>query len=261
MIFLDGRVQSVMQELNCIERTIEAYKISNKMTDMEYDVQFYTDAVKLFREKIIEIEAQGYLIDLLDDFVNDPKNKYSLIPPMLSAGEGEKGGAVSSYNEALLEREKLIKSSTIDNPLSEIANNQVDKLRQGVVQSISNMKKSYQLVLEDLKSQEKKIMDKMGNVPTYEREYLDLKRQQEILQGVYLILLQKREEIALSSGHGRDKGLILDSAYVKYIPIGPRKLYAAIFMVVFTILIPVGYLFGKEQICSLITEYKNSKHS
>ena len=72
------------------------------------------------------------------------------------------------------------------------------------------MKKSYQLVLEDLKSQEKKIMDKMGNVPTYEREYLDLKRQQEILQGVYLILLQKREEIALASGHGRDKGLILE---------------------------------------------------
>ena len=88
-----------------------------------------------------------------------------------------------------------------------------------------------------------------------------MKRQQEVLQGVYLILLQKREEIALASGHGRDKGLILDSAYVKYIPIGPRKLYAAIFMVVFTILIPVGYLFGKEQICSLITEYKNSKHS
>ena len=261
MDFLDSRVQSVMQDLNGIERTIEAYKISNKMTDMEYDVQFYTDAVKLFREKIIEMEAQGYLIDLLDDFVKDPKNKYSIIPPMLSVGEGEKGGAVSSYNEALLEREKLIKSSTTDNPLSEIANNQVDKLRQGVVQSISNMKKSYQLVLDDLKSQEKKIMDKMGNVPTYEREYLDLKRQQEILQGVYLILLQKREELALSSGHGRDKGLILDSAYVKYIPIGPRKLYAAIFMVVFTILIPVGYLFGKEQIRSLIIEYKNSKHS
>lgn len=60
----------------------------------------------------------------------------------------------------------------------------------------------------------------------------------------------------MSSGHGRDKGLILDSAYVKYIPIGPRKLYAAIFMVVFTILIPVGYLFGKEQIRSLIIEYK-----
>ncbi|MCS3051657.1 hypothetical protein NXV05_17530 [Parabacteroides johnsonii] len=157
MDFLDSRVQSVMQDLNGIERTIEAYKISNKMTDMEYDVQFYTDAVKLFREKIIEMEAQGYLIDLLDDFVKDPKNKYSIIPPMLSVGEGEKGGAVSSYNEALLEREKLIKSSTTDNPLSEIANNQVDKLRQGVVQSISNMKKSYQLVLDDLKSQEKRL--------------------------------------------------------------------------------------------------------
>ena len=58
--------------------------------------------------------------------------------------------------------------------------------------------KSSQFVLNDLKSQEKAIMSKMDYVPTYEREYLDYKRQQEILQGVYLILLQKREEVALS---------------------------------------------------------------
>lgn len=61
--------------------------------------------------------------------------------------KAEKGGAVSSYNEALLEREKLIKSSTTDNPLSEIANNQVDKLRQGVVQSISNNEKKLSIGL------------------------------------------------------------------------------------------------------------------
>lgn len=261
MSFLDGRIQGVMQELNNVERTVESYKIANKMTDIEYDVQFYGEAVKNFREKIIEIEAQTHIINLLDTYVKDPKNQYNLIPAMLSVGEGEKGGAITSYNEALIERERLMKTSKADNPLLEIANSQIDKLRGSVVLAIDNIRKSSQMILMDLKSQEKTIMDKMGNVPTYEREYLDLRRQQEILQGVYLILLQKREEVALSLGQERDRGFVVDTAFVKYRPIGPRKLYAAIFMVLFTILIPVGFLFGKEQLLALIEEYKNTNHN
>ena len=107
-------------------------------------------------------------------------------------------------------------------------------------------------------TQEREILNKMGNVPTYEREYLDLKRQQEILQGVYLVLLQKREEIALSLGSDRDRGFLTDPAYVKKAPIGPRKLYAALFMIAFTLIVPIGYLFFKARIIELIEEYKKS---
>lgn len=261
MSFLEGRVAGVMQDLNTVERAIETYKLANKMTDIEYDVQFYTDAVKNLREKIIEIEAQSHIINMLNAFVNEPNNRYSLIPSMLSVGEGEKGGAITSYNEALIERERLIKSTKSDNPLSEISKNQIDKLHQSVVVTINNAKKSSQLVLSELKAQEKAIMDKMANVPTYEREYIDLKRQQEILQGVYLILLQKREEIALSLGHERDKGFVVDAAFVKYKPLAPRKLFAAIFMIIFTLFIPIIYLFCKEQLHSLIAEYKKGKYA
>lgn len=258
MAFLDGRITGVMEELSTIERTIEAYKIKNKMTDIEYDVQFYADAVKNLREKIIDLEAQSHIIDLLDVYVKDPKNKYNLIPAMISS-EGEKGGAITMYNEALIERDKLKKSSKSSNPLSEIADSQIDKLRESVVLAIDNARKSAQYVLSDLKGQEKEIMDKMGNVPTYEREYLDYRRQQEVLQGVYLILLQKKEEIALALGQDRDRGFIVDTAYVKYKPIAPRKLYAGLFVMLFTLIVPVGFLFCKEQLLALIDEYKNSR--
>lgn len=255
MTFLDGRIGGILQELNNIERTIEAYKIKNKLTDIEYDVQFYADAVKNIREKIIEFEAQNHIINLLDAYVKNPENKYSVIPAMLSA-DGEKGGAISSYNEALMERDKINKSTNSVNPLSEIADSQIDKLRNGVVLAIDNARKSSQLILADLKSQEKAIMDKMGGVPTYEREYLDYKRQQEILQGVYLVLLQKREEVALSLGQERDKGFIVDAAVAKYRPVAPRKLFAVLGFILFTIIIPVGYLFMKQQLQDLIDVYK-----
>ena len=245
MTFLDVRINGVLQELNGIERTIETYKIKNKLTDIEYDVQFYADAVKNIREKIIEYEAQNHIINLLDTYVKDPKNKYSVIPAMLSA-----------YNEALMERDKITKSTNSVNPLSEIADSQIDKLRDGVVLAIDNARKSSQFVLNDLKSQEKAIMSKMDYVPTYEREYLDYKRQQEILQGVYLILLQKREEVALSLGQERDKGFIVDAAVAKYRPVAPRKLFAVLGFLILTIVIPMGYLFAKQQLRDLIDIYK-----
>lgn len=257
--FLEARVDSVVNQLSVLERAIEQYKLKNNIMSVEYDVQFYAEAVKTFREKIIELEAQGHVINLLDDYVKDPKNKYRLIPFVLSMGSGEAAEPITIYNQAVIERDRVQKAAKSSNPLSELADNQIDKLRESVVVSIENSRTSMNYVLADLKSQEKAILDKMKNVPTYEREYLDLRRQQEILQGVYLILLQKKEEIALSLGKERDKGFVVDEAFVKYAPVAPRKLYAAIFIFLFTIIIPICYLFCKEQVLNLIAEYKKNE--
>lgn len=259
MNFLDGRIRGIVFDLNTIERRIEGYKIHNKMTDIEYDVQFYAENMKDIRQKLIELESQKHVIDLIDTYVRNPENKYNLIPALLTAQEGEKGGAISSYNEALIERERIRRTSKAGNPLLQGMDKQLDKLRESVHLTIANAKKSLEFSLADLKKKENEIFAQMGNVPTYEREYIDFKRQQEILQGVYLILLQKKEEVALSLGQNRDRAQVVDYAYVKKAPIGPRKLFAAIFMVFFTILIPVGYLACKEQLAALVAEYKRSK--
>ena len=157
------------------------------MTDIEYDVQFYADQMKELQMKIIELEAQVRLVDLLDAYVNDPQNKYNLVPILLASGEGENSSkSVLSYNEALLERSRLLQSTKGDNPLIGQMNKQVDQLRESVFLSIDNAKKSLTLTLDDLKGKEKIIMDKMGVVPTLEREYIDFRRQQEIYQALYL---------------------------------------------------------------------------
>ncbi len=259
MTFLEGRINDVISQLQLKEREIEKYKLANNITDVQYDVQFYAEAIKTYREKIIELEAQSHMIELLSDYLSDPENKYNVVPSLLSAGEGE-GGPVALYNEALMVREKMIKSSSSINPLSEVADSQLDKLRNGVFVSIENARKSIRFVTDDLKSREKEILDKIGNVPVYEREYVDLKRQQEILQGVYLVLLQKKEEIALSLGSERVRGFLTEPAYVASKPVAPRKLFAAIFMVLFTMVVPVVCLYGKKQLKDLIEEYKKSEY-
>ena len=259
--FLDQRIDGVVVQLKDIERLIEVYKLKNKMTNVEYDVMFYTEAIKTYREKLIELEAQKYMVNLVEEYVKDPQNKYKLVPAAISSGAGEsdKSSPVALYNQALVLREKTLMSSKGENPIAEVEEKQIEKLRESVIVSVENASKSLDVVMSDLKSQEKAIFDKMGNVPTYEREYLDMKRQQEILQGVYLVLLQKREEIALSAEGGRDKGFITDAAFVKHKPVAPCKLFAAIFVVFFTFGIPMGYLFIINRLKELLDELKRQK--
>lgn len=259
LVFLNDRIEHVVKDLGDIEQTIAIYKTKNKLTDLEYDIQFYAEQMKEIQSKVIEIEAQTHVIDMMDTYVKDPVNKYNVVPSLLSAQEGEKGSAISLYNEALIERARLLQNSNEDNPLIGSMEDRIDQLRNGVFLSIANARKGLQLTLADLQNKEKAIYDKMASVPEQEREYIDYKRQQEILQGVYLILLQKREEIALSLGANKAKARVVDQAYVKKRPVAPRKLFAAIGIFIFTLLIPIGYLFGKEQLSELIKTYKASK--
>lgn len=259
LLFLNDRISQVVNDLGDIEETIAVYKTKNKLTDLEYDIQFYAEQMKDIQSKVIDIEAQSHVIDMMDSYVKDPINKYNVVPSLLSAQEGEKGSALSLYNEALIERARLLQNSNEDNPLIGSMEDRITQLRSGVFLSIANARKGLQLTLDDLKNKEKTIYDKMASVPAQERQYIDYKRQQEILQGVYLILLQKREEIALSLGAQKAKARIVDQAYVKKRPVAPRKLFAAIGVFIFTLLIPIGYLFGKEQVSDLIKTYKASK--
>lgn len=256
MSFLDSRIKEVIVELNKIESKIKQYKTKNSMTDFEFDIPFYVGQLNELKSKMIEVEAQNRLISFLDEYVNDPKNKYSLIPSLLTIGDGEKSSPIAIYNETLLKREKIMQSSKMDNPLIAQINNQVDQLRSSVYLSIKNAQKSYALSLADLKSKENAILAKMGEVPSLEKEYIDYKRDQEIYQAVYLVLLQKREGIALSISNMRDRGRIVDHAFVKQRPVAPRKLFVAIGLLACTLFLPILLLFVQAQYIAFRKEFE-----
>ena len=243
--FIMSRLNSVLTDLEKIEAQIEAYKSKNQMTIVEYDVQMYAAAMQELQVKLIELEAQIHLVDLMDEFVHNPENKYKLVPSLYTPSEGETSGDLSAYNQILIERERVIKNSSENNPLVAALSVQADGMRESVYKMIDNTKKGLTLTRDDLKKKEQMLLNKMGAIPQQERVYVDLKRQQEIYQGVYLVLLQKKEEIELAIGQGKDKARIIDAPYVKTAPVAPRKLFAAIGIILFTFVVSVGWLSGK----------------
>ncbi|MDR1103620.1 MAG: tyrosine protein kinase [Tannerella sp.] len=263
--FVQLRIDSVLAELKDVETALEAYKTQHEMTLLESDVLFYTEQMKELQIKIVEMETQSYLIRMMDDYVKDPANRYEVVPSLMAGSvEGDRSGSSSSgpvlsYNQAIVERDRLLKSSNENNPAFKSMSIQVDKLRNGVYLAIENANKSCEMTLADLRAKEKKLLDKMKTVPALEHEYVSFKRRQEILQGIYLLLLQKREEMALSHGQDYEHVRIIDPAYILKKPVGPRKLYAAIGIFVLTLILPVGFLFAKSICAALREEYLRTK--
>ncbi|GHU81794.1 hypothetical protein FACS189415_0880 [Bacteroidia bacterium] len=265
LVFLDDRIYTLLNDLAEVEKSIETFKTKNNITSVDVDVQYYTEYIKELQMKLIEAESQMHLVKMLDAFVKDSTNRYKLAPSLFSSG-GTLGGQetdvspLAIYNQTLLERERIIKNSGIDNPMVSTLNVQIDRLRESVYQMIDNAYKSLQLFIDELKSKEEVMRVRMGKVPGQERTYIDYRRQQEILQGVYLLLLQKREEILLSIGQPTDKAKTVDAAFTKPRPVAPRKLFAVIGIIVFTLVITVGWLFGKEQVSGLYKDLRCAKN-
>ena len=259
MTFVDGRITNVLNDLSRVELDLQEYKTRNEMTLPESDVVMYGELMLSLQASIIEVESQSRIIDMIDEYIKNPDNKYNVIPSMITAADGEKGGTISKYNEAIVERDKLLKNSNESNFTFRMIDNQVEKLREGVYAMIENSKKNYNKTLEGLNAKEQQILSKMKTFPEKEREYIGYRRDQEILQGIYLMLLQKREETVLSLGKQTDRARIIEPAYIKKKPLGPRKLFAAIGMLVFTLVIPIGYLFAKDLFVSIKEEYKSSE--
>lgn len=257
LAYLDGRIDTLLQSLRVVEENIAIYKNANRLTDVEHDVEFYVEQMKEIQVKLIELESQTHLVKMMDDFVKNPANRYNLVPILLNQ-EGE-GSPLTAYNNTLVERTRVIQNSNPDNPLALNLTEQADQLRESVFLSISNTREAALQAINEIKKKEKMLFDKMESFPDQERDYVELKRRQEIIQGVYLVLLQKREEAALTQDLNHEKAKIIDAAYVKSKPVAPRKLFAAIGIALLTLFIPVAYLFFKEQITILIEEYRRAK--
>ena len=245
--FLDERLATIYTDLKNAELTIEDYKSKNHYTDIESDVKLYTTQLVELQRNIIEHETGLYSIELLEDFIKKDENKYELIPSLLNSKIGDIGTVLTEYNELLIKRATVLEQTHESSAVILTYNKQLESLRKSVALTIKNSKEGMTLSLKNLKNKESKLLSKIGNVPSYEKEYTDSRRQQEILQNIYLYLLQKREEIALSIGEEKDKGQSLYPTYIKKQRVAPRKLYAAIGIMAFTLIFPVCFLFCKEQ--------------
>lgn len=243
--FVDERIVHLAAEVDSLERNIEHFKKSNNLTDISLEAKAFIEQYREVQEKITTMDVQLSIVNLLEKYISAPENKYNLIPMGLQSSEGA-SEAVSFYNQAILERIRLLRSGTEDNPVVMLLEDRISSLRSNVVSSIRNMQKDAEIQKNYMKTFEKEMQNRMLQMPTQEREYIDIQRQQLVKSELYVFLLTKKEETQLILASKNPKAKIIDQAYTYSIPISPKKGITVIFLTLIGLMLPFIFFYIKD---------------
>jgi capsular exopolysaccharide synthesis family protein len=243
--FVNERLNNIERELGTVERQVERYKQENKLTDISSEAKLFLEQMGDYEKTRIETEIQLNLMQYLEEYVKNEKNRNSLIP---SIGIEDKGlvAIITKYNEMLTERNRLESTSTASNPALQFINAQLVSLRQNILGNINNIVGSMQVVLKDLKRQDTVTNNRIKNIPRQEREYVEIMRQQTIKATLYSFLLQKREETNLSLAATIDKAKIIDEPMPGIDPVAPKKIIVLFALLCVGMIVPLAFFYVKR---------------
>jgi len=241
--FVEKRLELLKNELLDVEISVETYKKQNNMTDLSTQAEFFMRTTGEYNKELSRIETQLNLVDYIQKHLNESENKYSLIPANLGLQDGALQSLIKNYNDALLERLKISRTSNSKNPLITQLEEQISTMRSSIIASIASVSDGLKISKRDLKNKESQFTGKIKEIPTQEREYIDIKRQQEIKNDLYIFLLQKREENALALASTIPSAKTLDKAYVVPEPVAPKKMVIMLIALIIGLALPIAVLY------------------
>lgn len=197
--FINERLLVIQSDLDAVEQTLKEYKESNNLTDINAVAQNYLNQSSLYASKAFEVSNQISVARYIKDFLSDPANANSLIPSNLGLSNADVGTQIAEYNELVLQRDKLLAGDTTHNPFLTNLSSSMASIRTAILTSIDNMIATLGLQLERIESQEQQIMARISSSSEQELQLLSIEREQQMLQNLYVFLLQKREDNELAA--------------------------------------------------------------
>ncbi|KEQ28930.1 hypothetical protein N180_15385 [Pedobacter antarcticus 4BY] len=243
--FIDERLKLISGELTEVEKDVEGFKSSRGLTDISNDANLFLDNVKANDAKLNEVELQISVINDVQRYVNSNSAQEKL-PSTLGINDPVLLSQINQLSELQLQRDRLLATTTIDNPLVQPIIKQIETTRAGIKANIQNISNSLNNTKNSLQGNNSQFQGSIRKIPGQERQLISIKRQQTIKETLYLYLLQKKEEAALSYASSVADSRIVDPAYYGKQPIKPKKPLIILVAFIMGIILPAGYIYGKE---------------
>lgn len=242
--FIDERIGIISKELGSTEQDLENFKRSAGITDLSSEAQIALTGNAEYEKKRVENQTQINLVMDLQRYMQG--NEYEVLPTNVGLQDVGLAGAIDRYNEMLVERKRLLRTSTENNPTIINLNTSIRAMRTNVQATLDATLKGLQITRDDLAREAKRYMRRISDAPTQERQFVSIARQQEIKAGLYLMLLQKREENAITLAATANNAKTIDEALADDNPVSPKKMIIYLAALVMGLGLPVGmiYLIG-----------------
>lgn len=257
--FLNERLDIITQELFNVESDVEKYKKSNGITDITSEAGIYLQSSNEYGKRIVDLETQLKLMQYVEAQLKGNKSQHNLLPANIGIEDKGLVDLILSYNTAVMDKMKLTKTTNDNNPVLIDLNEQIDALRSNIIGSIYNIRGGLTISKNNILNKESEFTSRIRAVPTQERQFLEIKRQQEIKQNLYLFLSQKREENALTLASTAPAARTVDKAYASLLPVSPKRSMIYLVALILGILIPFLFIYLKDLINNKIEDVKEFK--
>ena len=242
--FINERISIISKELGSTEKDLESFKRGAGITDLTSDAQIALTGSAEYEKKRVENQTQ---INLLQDLQKYMQNEgYEVLPSNIGLQDVNLAAAINRYNDVLVERKRLLRTSTENNPTIINLDTSISAMKENVQVSLDRVLRGLFITKADLDREANRYSRRISEAPGQEREFVSIARQQEIKAGLYLMLLQKREENAITLAATANNAKIIDDAIADDAPVSPKRKMIYLIALVLGVGIPVGVIYLLE---------------
>jgi capsular exopolysaccharide synthesis family protein len=238
--FIDERLRLVSGELGDVEKNVEAYKTTQGITDLSAEGNLFLEAAKENDTKLNEVNIQLKVLDGVEAYLKSSQGV--IAPSALAISDPVLVGLLEKLNDLVTQQEKYARTTQPDNPFLQTINAQVSNTKAAIRDNVANQRQNLLVTRTSLQQVNRRFESSIRTIPRKEREFVSIKRQQGIKESLYLLLLQKKEETAISYASTVTDSRVVDDPYSLPYPIKPNKINIYLVAFLAGLLIPIGLI-------------------
>lgn len=241
MDFMQQRIDTVSKELADLEAQVESYKIAHKLSIVDAQAEIALETVKELDTQLTQLELAHSNLKEIEQYLQDPAHENDPLP-IVETGSNDAAKAIMDYNTALTDYLELKRATTPNNPTYIRAQKAMQNNRDALLVTIRTAKENTSKGLNKVQGKNNTLMGMTNNLPTIEREYVNLVRQQELKQKIFVMLMAQQEQNALNLSMEQPMSQLVDEAYANVLPSGPKPLVIIIIALIFALFLPIAWL-------------------
>lgn len=246
--FIDDRLEIISNELSGVEGSLESYQGQNQIVNVESQSAEAFGNANTVSKDILDINIKKNVVNQIQSYFNNPDNPGKLVPSSLGIDDPTLGSLIAKYNDLEQKKQKEKPSLSSNSIILKDIDNQINDVKGSVLENLQNINKNLSLQENSLQQKNSQYRQFLSSLPRKERVMQEIKRKQSITEGLYLYLLQKREEASISAGSATVSVYKQIDKAGGYGPVEPNSRNVMIISILLGLLMPVGLIVLLDQL-------------